>query len=75
MTEETNAEDRKADARERGLRTLGQAVLSGVVTYLGGLVADLGMPGFELSYEAVAVGVGIAVLTPVLAWLQRRAGK
>jgi hypothetical protein len=63
------------DAANRGWRTLGQSVLSGVLTYLGALGADLAVPDFELSYEAVAVGVGIAVLTPVLAWLQRRAGK
>lgn len=74
MTEHDDAV-RKADARERGLRTLGQSVLSGVLTYLGGIGADLAVPGFELSYEALAVGTAIAVLTPVLAWLQRRSGK
>lgn len=71
----SESDARRADARERGLRTLGQSVLSGVLTYLGGIATDLAFPGFELSYEALAVGMAIAVLTPVLAWLQRRAGK
>lgn len=65
----------KADAKSRGLRTLLQAVVGSVLTFLGGLGADLAVPGFELSYEALGVGVGIAVLTPVLAYLQRRSGK
>ena len=66
---------RKVDAKSRGLRTLAQSVAASVLTYLGTLGADLLVPGFELSYEAQAVGVGIALLTPVLAYLQRRAGK
>lgn len=61
------------DAANRGWRTLGQAVVASVLTFLGTLGADILVPGFD--YEIVAYGFGVAVLTPVLAWLQRRAGK
>lgn len=71
---DTKAMD-KADAKSRGLRTLVQAVVGSVLTCLGALGAEVTVPGFEMSYEALGVGMGIAVLTPVLAYLQRRAGK
>lgn len=67
--------DAKADAKSRGLRTLGQAVVSGALTFLGALGAEMAVPGFEFSPEAVGIGMAIATLTPILAWLQRRAGK
>ena len=66
---------RKKDAKSRGLRTLGQAVLASVLTFLGALGADLAVPGFELNYEMLGAGLGLAVLTPVIAYLQRRIGK
>jgi hypothetical protein len=66
---------RKADASNRGLRTLGQAVLAAVLTFLGALGADMAVPGFELDYQTTAFGLAFVALTPVLAYLQRRAGK
>lgn len=75
IPEQSITAEAKVDAKSRGLRTLAQSVVASVLTYLGTLGADLLVPGFELSYEAQAVGVGIALLTPVLAYLQRRAGK
>lgn len=63
------------DAANRGWRTLGQSVLAAVLTFLGALGADMAMPGFELDYETTAFGLAFVALTPVLAYLQRRAGK
>lgn len=63
------------DAANRGWRTLGQAIGASVLTFLGAVGAELAVPGFSLDWELLAVGGGIAILTPVLAWLQRRAGK
>lgn len=63
------------DAANRGWRTLGQAIGASVLTFLGAVGAELAVPGFNLDWELLAVGGGIAVLTPVLAWLQRRVGK
>lgn len=63
------------DAANRGWRTLGQTIVSSVLAFLGALGADLAVPGFQLNWELAAVGGAIAVLTPVLAWLQRRVGK
>lgn len=65
----------KADATNRGLRSLGQAVLASVLTFAGVLGADLAVPAFEFSSEVAAYGLAVAVLTPVLAYAQRRAGK
>lgn len=65
----------KTDAKSRGLRTLLQTVIASVLTFLGALGADMTVPGFELDLQLASVGLGIAVLAPVLAYLQRLAGK
>jgi len=65
----------KADARSRGLRTLGQAVAASLLTFLGAVGVAIAAPDFTLDLEMLAVGGGIAVLTPVLAYLQRRSEK
>lgn len=71
---ETKSET-KADAKNRGLRTLVQAVVSSALVSLGAVGADMAVPGFEYNPETIALGLGVAVLTPVLAYLQRRLGK
>lgn len=68
-------DDRKSDAKNRSLRTLGQSVVAAGLTFLGALGAAMTTPGFEFQWELVAAGAGVAVLTPVLAWLQRRVEK
>ena len=75
MTEEAKTEQDKNDAASRGLRTLAQAVVASVLTFLGTLGADMAVPGFELDTEIAASGLGVAVLTPVLAYFQRKLGK
>ncbi len=65
----------KVDAKSRGLRTLGQSVLAAVLTFAGTVGADLAVPGFEIDYQTTAFGLAFVALTPVLAYLQRRAGK
>lgn len=65
----------KADAKNRGLRSLGQAVVASVLAFAGALGADMAVPGFEFSPELAGYGLAVAVLTPVLAYAQRRAGK
>ena len=81
MAEETpekpveEVKEKKTDAKSRGLRTLLQTVIASVLTFLGALGADLAVPGFELDLQLASVGLGIAVLAPVLAYLQRMAGK
>jgi hypothetical protein len=67
--------EKKTDAKSRGLRTLLQTVIASVLTFLGALGADMAVPGFELDLQLASVGLGIAVLAPVLAYLQRMAGK
>ena len=81
MAEETTEKpveeikEKKTDAKSRGLRTLLQTVIASVLTFLGALGADMAVPGFELDLQLAGVGLGIAVLAPVLAYLQRLAGK
>ena len=81
MAEETSekpveeVKEKKTDAKSRGLRTLLQTVIASVLTFLGALGADMAVPGFELDLQLASVGLGIAVLAPVLAYLQRMAGK
>lgn len=81
MAEETpekpdeEVKEKKTDAKSRGLRTLLQTVIASVLTFLGALGADMAVPGFELDLQLASVGLGIAVLAPVLAYLQRLAGK
>lgn len=81
MAEETpekpieEVKEKKSDAKSRGLRTLLQTVIASVLTFLGALGADMAVPGFELDLQLAGVGLGIAVLAPVLAYLQRLAGK
>ncbi len=81
MVEETTekpteeVKEKKSDAKSRGLRTLLQTVIASVLTFLGALGADMAVPGFELDLQLAGVGLGIAVLAPVLAYLQRLAGK
>lgn len=81
MAEETpekpveEVKEKKTDAKSRGLRTLLQTVIASVLTFLGALGADMAVPGFELDLQLAGVGLGIAVLAPVLAYLQRLAGK
>lgn len=81
MAEETpekpveEVKEKKTDAKSRGLRTLLQTVIASVLTFLGALGADMAVPGFELDLQLASVGLGIAVLAPVLAYLQRMAGK
>lgn len=65
----------KADAANRGLRSLAQTVVASVLTFAGVLGADMAVPGFEFSPELAGYGLAVAVLTPVLAYAQRRAGK
>lgn len=65
----------KKDANNRGLRSLGQAVVAAGLTFLGALGTAMVAPGFEFNLELVLTGAGVAVLTPVLAYLQRRAEK
>lgn len=81
MAEETpekpveEVKEKKTDAKSRGLRTLLQTVIASVLTFLGALGADMAVPGFELDLQLASVGLGIAVLAPVLAYLQRMVGK
>lgn len=81
MAEETTeksveeVKEKKTDAKSRGLRTLLQTVIASVLTFLGALGADMAVPGFELDLQLASVGLGIAVLAPVLAYLQRMADK
>ena len=81
MAEETpekpdeEVKEKKTDAKSRGLRTLLQTVIASVLTFLGALGADMAVPGFELDLQLASVGLGIAVLALLLAYLQRLAGK